>query len=226
MNLLECQTTRNIGNLIFSSSCTVYGNAEKLPVTESSPMQEAESVYGRTKQMAEQILADLYKNNKACKMLSLRYFNPGGIHESGLIKETTQKPQETLVPIIQEVHDGKREKLVVYGGEYNTRDGSCLRDYIHVMDLAAAHRAALEFLQKQAQECFYDVINVGTGKGTTVLEMVKACEKVAGKPINHEIGPPRFGDVEASFADCSKAKKLLNWEPQYNLEDIFRSVLS
>ncbi len=223
INLVECSLNSNIRHFIFSSSCTVYGNVEILPVTESSPLQEAESPYGRTKQISEQIIADSFKQSKIDAIL-LRYFNPAGAHESNIIGEHSLKQALNLVPVITETASGKRDKTVVFGDQYDTRDGSCIRDYIHVMDLADAHTKALQFLEASKQEHKVEVFNLGIGEGVSVLEAIKAFEKVSGLKLNYEIGPPRHGDVIAIYADYSKARKDLGWRPSKNIEDIMRTA--
>lgn len=223
LNLLKCVETNGIKHFVFSSSCTVYGNAETLPVTEESQIQKAESPYGRTKQIGEYILEDLAKgSNMSC--ISLRYFNPAGAHPSGLIGEAPTNPAQNLVPIITEVAIGKRAGMTVFGDDYDTPDGSCIRDYIHIMDLASAHTAAMYYLINGHQQNSYDVYNVGIGKGVSVLEAIAAFEKNTKQTLNYTIGPRRSGDVVAIFADNSKITKNLGWNPSYNLDDIMASA--
>lgn len=225
INILDCQASYKVPNLVFSSSCSIYGNPEKLPVTESTPFQEAESPYARTKQIGEQIISDFHKANPSLNYILLRYFNPAGIHSSGILKENAKKEIETLVPIIDEVYKGKRKELVIFGGDYPTRDGTCIRDYIHVEDVAEAHTLALQSLQKSNAEGSLEIYNVGTGNGVTVLEMVKAMEKVSKSQLNYKIGDRRAGDVVQVFADYKKAKTDFGWTPKRNIEDIFASIL-
>lgn len=225
INILDCQREWNVPNLVFSSSCSVYGNPEQHPVTEETPQQEAESPYARTKQMGEMIIRDFSKKHNDLNFLLLRYFNPAGVHPSGIIREKAKKEIETLVPIIEEVHLGKRDALTIFGGDYPTRDGTCVRDYIYIMDLAEAHTKGMEYLHKAEKKGVCDVYNLGTGEGVTVMEMVKAMEKISGKPLKHTIGKRRDGDVVAVYADCSAAQKALGWTPKHNIEDIFRSIL-
>jgi len=225
INMLECQAKYKVKNFVFSSSCSVYGNPDELPVTEFTPFKEAESPYARTKQMGEEIIRDFSKINPELNFILLRYFNPAGIHSSGFLKEKAKKEVETLVPIIHEVFTGKRESLTIFGGDYPTRDGTCIRDYIHVEDVASAHTLSLEFLNKSEAPGKFEIYNVGTGKGITVLEMIHAMEKVSGKKLNYDIGKRRAGDVVQVYADYSKAKKDLGWDPQKNIEDIFSSIL-
>jgi len=225
LNILACQREWNVPNFVFSSSCSVYGNPDALPVTEDTPLKEAESPYARTKQIGEQIITDFAKSNTDLNFILLRYFNPAGIHSSGILKEKAKREVETLVPIIEEVYRGKREKLVIYGGDYPTRDGTCIRDYIHIEDLADAHTLSIDYLKKHEQGGKLEIYNLGTGNGITVLEMVKAMEKVSGEALNYEIGEKRNGDIIQVYADFSKAKSVLTWDPQKNIEDIFKSIL-
>lgn len=223
-NLLRCAEEFKVSNFIFSSSCSVYGNTEVLPVTEDTPFGEAESPYARTKQIGEYILSDYAKVNDWFKCVRLRYFNPAGAHESALIGEAPTNPATNLVPVITETAIGKREKMSVFGVDYDTRDGSCIRDYIHVMDLADAHTRCLKYLLEDRNETNCDVFNVGIGEGVTVLEAVNAFEKVTGQKLNYELGPRRPGDVVAIYANKSKAERLLGWHPKRNIEDIMRTA--
>lgn len=224
MNILQCQREWNVPNLVFSSSCSVYGNVDKLPVTESTPFASAESPYGRTKQIGEQIITDFSKKHNDLNFILLRYFNPAGIHSSGILKEKAKKEAQTLVPIIDEVYRGKRKEMTIFGGSYPTRDGTCIRDYIHIEDLAAAHTLSFEFLKK-SEPGKLEVYNVGTGNGITVLEMIQAMEKVSNTKLNYSIGEKRDGDIVQVYADYTKAKKDLGWEPKKGIEDIFKSIL-
>ena len=225
LNLLECQRQWNIPHFVFSSSCSVYGNPDSLPVTENTPLKKAQSPYARTKQMGEKIILDFSEKNKDLNFIILRYFNPAGIHTSGILKEKAKREVETLVPLIQEVFLGKREKLTIHGGDYPTRDGTCIRDYIHIEDLAEAHTLAIEFLKKHPNGGKVEVYNLGTGNGITVLEMIQAMEKVSSTKLNYDIGPRRDGDVVQVYADYSKAKSDLGWVPKKDIEDIFKSIL-
>ncbi|GAB4257517.1 MAG: UDP-glucose 4-epimerase GalE [Saprospiraceae bacterium] len=223
-NLLKCAEEFKVSNFIFSSSCSVYGNTDMLPVTEDTPFGEAESPYARTKQIGEQILSDYAKVNDWFKCVRLRYFNPAGAHESALIGEAPTNPATNLVPVITETAIGKREKMSIFGVDYDTRDGSCIRDYIHVMDLADAHTRCLKYLLENRNETNCDVFNVGIGEGVTVLEAVNAFEKVTGQKLNYELGPRRPGDVVAIYANKSKAERLLGWQPKRNIEDIMKTA--
>lgn len=220
LNLLECAKIHQVNHFIFSSSCSVYGNAKDLPVTEDTAFEPAESPYARTKQIGEQILWDFARANKNMSIIPLRYFNPAGAHESALIGESPVNVSTNLVPVITEVAIGKREKLTVLGGDYETRDGSCIRDYIHVMDLANAHTKALEYLLRGDNEESVEVFNLGIGNGVTVLEAVHAFEKVTNQKLNYEIGPRRPGDVVAIYSNYQKAADRLKWAPHRDIEAI------
>ena len=223
LNLLQCSKEKDVLYFVFSSSCTVYGNADVLPVTEQTPMKEAESPYGRTKQIGEYILEDCVRNS-TIKAIALRYFNPGGAHISGMIGESPTNKAQNLVPVITETAIGKRDSMMVYGGDYDTPDGTCVRDYIHVMDVASAHTRALEFLAEGGQDKSFDVYNIGIGKGFSVLEAIKSFEKVSNQPLNYSIGPRRNGDVIAIYADNTKTKSKLKWQPQFGLDDIMKTA--
>ncbi|WP_057936121.1 UDP-glucose 4-epimerase GalE [Algoriphagus resistens] len=219
--LLDFMRDHQIKDLVFSSSCTVYGQPEILPVTESTPRKDAESPYGNTKKICEDILVDFVKSKGGVRVVSLRYFNPVGAHPSGKIGELPIGTPANLVPFVTQTAAGIREKLTVFGNDYDTPDGSCIRDFIHVMDLADAHLRAFEYLGKQDNN-FYDVFNVGTGNGNTVLEVITTFEKVNNVSVNYEIGPRRPGDVVKIWADTDKIKTVLKWTPSYSLEDSMR----
>ena len=224
LNLLECMQEAGVPHLIFSSSCSVYGNASDLPVTESTPRQEAESPYARTKQIGEDILQDLTKVDSRINAIVLRYFNPAGAHESARIGEDPSNPATNLVPVITETAAGKRAELVVFGNDYPTRDGSNIRDYIHVMDLANAHTKALQYLLEKRNTARCEIFNLGIGEGVTVLEAIQAFERVTGVKLNYRIGPRRPGDVVAIYANLDKATRLLGWIPERNIDDIMRTA--
>ncbi len=224
INLLHCQKKYLVYHLIFSSSCSVYGNATKLPVTEETPLQAAESPYARTKQICEEIIFDFQRVNPRLNVVILRYFNPAGAHSSNLIGESPHNVPNNLIPIITETAIGKRHKLSIFGTDYPTRDGTCVRDYIHVMDLADAHTKAMDFLSSHRNESPCTIINLGSGTGSTVLEVVHSFEKVSQMKLNYEISDRRPGDTIAVYADYSKAQKLLGWTPERSLEEIISSA--
>lgn len=219
--LLEYMRDKGIKDLVFSSSCTVYGQPDQLPVTETTPRKEAESPYGNTKKIGEDILLDYVKSKPGIRIIALRYFNPVGAHPSGKIGELPIGIPQNLVPFITQTAAGIREKLVVFGDDYDTSDGSCIRDYIHVVDLANAHVKALAHLFSQELD-FFDVFNVGTGKGNTVLEVIRSFESVTGLKLNYEIGPRRAGDVIKTWADTRKINNVLGWHAKYTLDDCMR----
>lgn len=222
----------NIPFLIFSSSCTVYGSPEKLPVTEDTPMGRAENPYGASKQVCE-ILYDQFFSGKSKSLsasgksvmgISLRYFNPAGAHFSALIGEASLQPATNLVPVITETALGLRDELIVHGNDYPTRDCSCIRDYIHVMDLARAHTLAVEHLIENKQSSPYEVYNLGIGEGVTVLEAIHAFESATGVKVNYKIGPRRQGDVAAIYADNTRITKSLGWKPSQDIRSIMMSA--
>ena len=210
-------------NFIFSSSATVYGDPKILPITESEPIKKADSPYGNTKQIGEEIIKDLVNSSSNFNAISLRYFNPIGAHPSALIGELPIGIPQNLVPYITQTAIGKRNELTVFGDNYLTRDGSCIRDYIHVVDLAKAHIKSLEKLIKEFSKNYYDAFNIGTGKGTSVLELISCFESVSGKKLNFRIGERRKGDIAKCFADVSKANELLNWKSKHSIEDALLS---
>ena len=222
INLLNAYYGKPL-NFVFSSSCTVYGQPDVLPVTESAPVKPAQSPYGNTKQIAEEILTDMVAAGSKYKVISLRYFNPVGAHDSALIGELPIGVPQNLVPFITQAAIGKREKITVFGDDYNTPDGSCVRDYIHVVDLAKAHVAALKLMEKQ-EFTGYDVFNLGTGKGNSVLEIIHAFESVTGVKLNYEIGPRRSGDVEQVWGDVSKSTQKLQWTAGLGIEQMMSSA--
>jgi len=219
INILKCAEEFNVPHFVFSSSCTVYGNPDSMIVTEETPQKPAESPYGATKQMGELIVSETVKIS-ALNAILLRYFNPVGAHPSIHIGELPIGRPANLVPAITQTAIGKIPMMQVYGTDYNTKDGSCVRDYIHVCDIAHAHTLALNYLigQKNTTNC--EVFNLGTGNGYTVLEAIHAFEKVSGVKLNYQLGPRRAGDVVAIYANNSKAKNNLGWMPQYSLDDM------
>ena len=206
-------------NFIFSSSATVYGKPINLPITELEPIKDAESPYGNTKQIGEEIIKDLVKSDSNFKAISLRYFNPIGAHHSAMIGELPNGVPQNLVPYITQTAIGIRKELTVFGNDYSTSDGSCLRDYINVVDLAKAHIKSLDKLMTINENNYYDTFNIGTGKGTSVLELINCFEAVTGNKLNFKIGERRKGDVAECFADVSKANKFLNWKSELSVED-------
>jgi UDP-glucose 4-epimerase len=222
LNLLDLCLEHQVKQFIFSSSCSVYGNVSELPVTESTSMDEAQSPYAYTKQVGERLLSDILGGTNVSS-ISLRYFNPAGAHQSGEIGESPINTAQNLIPVITEFAANKRTSLIIYGNDYDTRDGTCVRDYIHVVDLAKAHVLALQFLEKSVPGSS-EVINLGIGDGVTVMEAIKAFESIAGIKINYEMGPRREGDVVSIYADNTKAKKLLGWEPQFGINDIMSTA--
>ncbi|MCE2788284.1 MAG: UDP-glucose 4-epimerase GalE [Saprospiraceae bacterium] len=223
LNMLEMCLKYNISSFIFSSSCTVYGDTETCPVDEQTPLKEAASPYGRTKQMGEEMICDCLANSKTQSIL-LRYFNPAGAHASGLLGESPMNAPQNLVPAITEAAIGKRQELTVFGTDYPTRDGSCVRDYIHVSDLARAHVLALNYLLSGKQAEAVDIYNLGIGQGLSVLEIIQAFEQVTGVKLPYRMGDRRPGDVVAIYSDYSKASKNLKWKPNFGVEDIMRTA--
>jgi UDP-glucose 4-epimerase len=223
INILRCCEEFSIPNFVFSSSCTVYGNPDESPVTEETPTKLAESPYGFTKQMGEQIVQQTVNSNKIQSIL-LRYFNPVGAHPSIEIGELPIGKPANLVPAITQTAIGKLPQMQVFGNDYPTRDGSCVRDYIHVSDIAHAHTLALNYLiaQKNTRNC--EIFNLGTGNGYTVLEVINTFEKVSDTKLNYQISARRPGDIVGIFANNEKAKQLLGWVPKFNLEDMMRTA--
>lgn len=223
INLLKCVQEFHIPYFVFSSSCTVYGNPDEIPVTELTPPKPAESPYGYTKQMGEQIINEFSKANPAQCVL-LRYFNPVGAHPSTNIGELPIGKPANLVPVITQTAIGKLPQVTVFGDDYDTRDGSCIRDFIHVSDIAHAHTLSVQFLMEGKTNKRCEVFNLGTGNGVTVLEAIKAFEKVSGEKLNYVIGPRRPGDVIAIYANNDYAKTQLGWNPKYTLDDMLATA--
>jgi len=219
-SVLEAMLGSGVKLFVFSSSCTVYGQPDTLPVTETSPIKAAESPYGRTKQMCEDIINDVVASGADLRAVTLRYFNPVGAHPSALIGELPLGTPENLVPYITQTAVGLRERLTVFGNDYPTSDGTCVRDYIHVLDLASAHVRALAWLQaRTGAPPVNEVFNVGTGRGTSVLEAITAFEKVSGTKLNYTMGSRRPGDVIETYADVTKAQEQLQWRAKLSIED-------
>ncbi|MDF2381555.1 UDP-glucose 4-epimerase GalE [Nostoc ellipsosporum NOK] len=223
INLLKCVQEFRIPHFVFSSSCTVYGTPDDIPVTEQTVPKPAESPYGYTKQMGEQIINEFAKSSGTLCIL-LRYFNPVGAHPSVKIGELPFGRPQNLVPAITQTAIGKLPSMTVYGSDYPTRDGSCIRDYIHVSDIAHAHTLALQYLEQGKNKRACDVFNLGTGNGVSVLEAIRTFEKVSGVKLNYTIGPRRPGDVVAIYANNDLARHELGWNPQYSLEDMLRTA--
>ena len=219
INILKCAEEFNVPHFVFSSSCTVYGNPDEMIVTEETAQKPAESPYGATKQMGEQIVSETVKSNSLNAIL-LRYFNPVGAHPSINIGELPIGKPANLVPAITQTAIGKLPTMQVFGTDYNTKDGSCVRDYIHVCDIAHAHILALNYLIDKKNTTSCEIFNLGTGNGYTVLEVIAAFEKISGLKLNYQTGPRRSGDVIAIYANNNKAKSHLGWQPQYNLNDM------
>jgi UDP-glucose 4-epimerase len=224
LTLLAVMVEANQRRIVFSSSATVYGEADDLPVTERSPIKPAESVYGRTKQLCEQILADTAVSKTPLQSVVLRYFNPVGAHPSGRIGELPIGTPANLVPFITQTAIGLRPELTVFGGDYPTVDGTCMRDYLHVVDLAKAHVAALDFIGGQTRDHFNEIFNVGTGQATSVLQAIAAFEQASGTKLRYRIGPRRQGDVVSSYANVDKARSELGWRSELTILDAMRDA--
>ncbi|GAB7256998.1 UDP-glucose 4-epimerase GalE [Polaribacter sp. OB-PA-B3] len=221
--ILQEMRDRNIDNFIFSSSCTVYGQADELPITENAPVKKAESTYGNTKQIGEEIIQETCKAH-GLNAIALRYFNPIGAHESIKIGELPIGVPQNLIPYVTQTAAGIRKELSVFGDDYATADGTAVRDYIHVVDLAKAHIAALQRLLEKNNKEKFEYFNVGTGTGSSVLEVIKAFEKASKKPLNYKIVGRREGDITAAYADTTIANKELNWQTEKSLEEALASA--
>ncbi|TVR72008.1 MAG: UDP-glucose 4-epimerase GalE [Marinilabiliales bacterium] len=224
INLLEEMEQHGTVPLVFSSSCTVYGQPDKLPVTEEAPVKKAESPYGNTKKISEDIIAGTVAASGRLRAISLRYFNPIGAHPSALIGELPLGVPENLVPFITQTAIGMRDELKVFGNDYNTPDGSCIRDYLHVTDLAKAHVTAVKRLLENRNKSGYEVFNLGTGKGVSVLEMIKTFEKVTSVRLKYKITGRRAGDIEQVWADTTLANNELGWKAESSLEETLASA--
>jgi len=211
-------------DFVFSSSCTVYGQPDSLPVTEAAPVKKAESPYGNTKQVAEEILAETAAVTPELNVIALRYFNPVGAHETALIGELPNGVPANLVPFITQSAIGKRGPITVYGNDYDTPDGSAIRDYIHVVDLAKAHVAAIKKLEQKETSSNYDVFNIGTGKGSSVLEIISAFESVNGEKLDYNLGPRRAGDIVQIYGDVTKSNEELGWKASLDINEMMRSA--
>jgi UDP-glucose 4-epimerase len=224
LNLMKCMQDFNIPSMVFSSSCTVYGQPDTLPVPEYSPVQEAVSPYGNTKQIGEEIIRDTLHSCKELKAISLRYFNPIGEHPSSHIGELPIGIPENLVPYITQTAAGIRDELRVFGDDYDTPDGSCIRDYLHVIDLAQAHVVALKRLLEGKNKDNYEIFNLGTGKGVSVFEIIDSFERVSGEKLKYRVVDRRPGDIEKIWADPSLANKEMGWSTRYSLDDAMKSA--
>ena len=224
VNLLQELNTLDTPKLIFSSSCTIYGQADELPITENAPIKESESPYGNTKKIGEQIIKDCCKANTSLQSIVLRYFNPIGAHSSANIGELPIGVPQNLVPFISQTGIGVREKLSIFGNDYPTLDGTCIRDYIHVVDLAKAHVVAIERLLEKKNGENYEFYNIGTGKGSSVLEVVEAFEAVSGVKLNYSFEDRRKGDIVSAFANTSKANNILGWKSELSLKEALASA--
>ncbi|WP_257657442.1 UDP-glucose 4-epimerase GalE [Parapedobacter lycopersici] len=223
INLLNAYAGKPV-NFVFSSSCTVYGQPDQLPVTETAQVKQAESPYGNTKQIAEEILSETAAAFDNYQVISLRYFNPVGAHESALIGELPLGVPQNLIPFITQSAIGKRGPITVFGDDYRTPDGSAIRDYIHVVDLASAHVAAIDLLEQGNPNGNYDVFNVGTGTGNSVLEVIRAFEASTGVKLDYQIGPRRAGDVEQVWGDVTKSTEELGWKAALGIEEMMQSA--
>ena len=224
LTLLERMAEHGVRDLVFSSSCTVYGQPERLPVTEASPVAEPVSVYGATKQICEQILGDLVASGAPHRVTLLRYFNPIGAHPSALIGELPLGNPQNLVPVLLESAAGLRGPLQIYGDDWGTPDGTCIRDYIHVLDLAAAHVKSLAWMGNLAETPRIEVFNVGTGRGTSVAEALEAFQGATGLRVDRVVGPRRPGDIEQIYASCEKASRVLGWQADRTIEEAMRDA--
>lgn len=222
--ILQELTKKGSANLIFSSSCTVYGQADQMPITEDAPVKPAESPYGNTKQVGEEIIKDTCRVNPQLAAIALRYFNPIGAHPSVEIGELPLGVPQNLVPFITQTGVGMREQLSVFGDDYPTPDGTCIRDYIHVVDVAKAHVAALKRILEGKNVENYEVFNLGTGKGSSVLEVIQSFERVSDEKLNYRIAPRRAGDVIQAYADTQKANQVLGWKAESSLDDAVKSA--
>ena len=224
INIVGFMQKYGVNNLVFSSSCTVYGEPKTLPVTEEFPIQKASSPYGNTKQVCEEILTDVVNSGAEINVALLRYFNPIGAHESGLIGELPNGVPNNLIPFITQTAIGKRDELTVFGDDYSTADGSCIRDYIHVVDLSKAHIKALNLNGTLIKKGAIDVFNIGTGLGVSVLELIDFFNEVSGMELKYKIGERRDGDIEKIYAEATKAEKILNWKSELTIKQALKDA--
>jgi UDP-glucose 4-epimerase len=223
INILSCMKEFGCKNIVFSSSCSVYGNSKVLPVNELTPIGTSESPYGFTKLKCEEIISDFISNDKDFKAISLRYFNPAGAHPSGKIGEKSRKPINNLFPAITKAVFEKEGMITIHGNDYGTRDGTCIRDYVHVCDIADAHVLALKQLDK-SNGGTHEVFNLGTGEGVTVMEAIMAFEEATGKKVPYNIGKRRDGDIQEIYSDSSKSENILGWKPKYGIKEMMASA--
>lgn len=223
LNILDSAKYFNINNIVFSSSCSVYGNLKQLPATEDSPLSDPESPYANTKLIGERILMDFSKSNPKIKSISLRYFNPVGAHESGLIGELPINKPTNILPVICDAAETGNQ-FTIHGNDYETIDGYCVRDYVHVCDISSAHVLAIKSLISNEVQTNYDVLNLGSGNGHSVMELIKTFETINKVKLNYKIGPRRLGDVVEIFSDNKKAKKIINWSPTRTIQDMVFSA--
>ena len=224
INLLELMPKHGVKGIVFSSSCTVYGQPDVLPVTEDAPIKKAESPYGNTKQINEEIICDTVKSGSPIQAILLRYFNPIGAHPTAIIGEMPNGVPQNLIPFLTQTAIGIREKLSVFGDDYNTPDGSCIRDYINVVDLAKAHVVAIDRILQDKQAEQVEVFNIGTGRGLSVLELIHAFEESTGVKLNYQIVGRRAGDIEQVWANPDKANNVLGWKAETPIDDTMRSA--
>ncbi|MDA3890721.1 MAG: UDP-glucose 4-epimerase GalE [Salinivirgaceae bacterium] len=224
LNVLEAMKKYNMENFVFSSSCTVYGQPDELPVTENAPVKPAESPYGYTKQVCESILRDTIASGAKIKGIALRYFNPIGAHHTGLIGELPIGVPANLLPFVTQTAYGIREQLSVFGDDYNTPDGSCIRDYIHVVDLAKAHIVAIERMIGGKNKSNYEMFNIGTGNGFSVFDVIKSFEKSTGEKVNYKVAPRRAGDIEQIWADTTIGNNELGWKAEKTIDEMTLSA--
>ena len=224
INILRSMDENNISNIVFSSSCTVYGQPDKLPVSENTPFKKADSPYSKSKQISEQIIEDFVNSNDNISSISLRYFNPVGAHDSGMIGELPIGIPDNLVPYITQTAAGIRDELFVFGNDYNTSDGTAIRDYIHIVDLAKAHLMAIKRLNNSKKKNIFEFFNVGKGTGFSVMDVINSFEKINNIKLKYSFRDRRDGDIEEIYSDVTKSKKILKWQAEKSLDDMMSSA--
>ncbi len=224
INILRLMVENNISNIVFSSSCTVYGQPDKLPVSENTPFKKADSPYSKSKQISEQIIEDFVNSNDNISSISLRYFNPVGAHDSGMIGELPIGIPDNLVPYITQTAAGIRDELSVFGNDYNTSDGTAIRDYIHIVDLAKAHLMAIKRLNNSKKKNIFEFFNVGKGTGFSVMDVINSFEKINNIKLKYSFRDRRDGDIEEIYSDVTKSKKILKWQAEKSLDDMMSSA--